>query len=118
MTILISSCHYVNGGLFAEQTEVPAFSKRAKRVLIEAAKLDWREINPDIFGSMIQAVVDDSMRGDLGMHYTSVPNIMKVLHPLFLMSLEEEFASAYGHREERAMLKKLLICIRANALKL
>ena len=99
---------YVNGGLFAEQTEVPSFSKRAKRVLIEAAQLDWRKINPDIFGSMIQAVVDDSMRGDLGMHYTSVPNIMKVLQPLFLMSLEEEFERARGHREERSMLCKLL----------
>jgi len=99
---------YVNGGLFAASTEVPAFSKRAKRLLIEAAGLDWREINPDIFGSMIQAVVDDSMRGDLGMHYTSVPNIMKVLQPLFLMSLEEEFENARGHREERSMLRKLL----------
>ena len=99
---------YVNGGLFAEQTEVPSFSKRAKRVLIEAAQLDWRKINPDIFGSMIQAVVDDDMRGDLGLHYTSVPNIMKVLQPLFLMSLEEEFEQARGHREERSMLHKLL----------
>jgi hypothetical protein len=104
----VNAFPYVNGGLFAEQTEVPAFRKRTKRVLIEAAGLDWREINPDIFGSMIQAVVDDSMRGDLGMHYTSVPNIMKVLQPLFLMSLEEGFANAHGHREERAMLKRLL----------
>jgi hypothetical protein len=98
---------YVNGGLFAEQTEVPVFNKRAKRVLMEAARLDWREISPDIFGSMIQAIVDNDKRGDLGMHYTSVPNIMKVLHPLFIMSLEEELADAYGHREERARLKKL-----------
>lgn len=99
---------YVNGGLFYDDTEVPAFSKRAKRLLIEAAGLNWQEINPDIFGSMIQAVVDPSMRGDLGMHYTSVPNIMKVLQPLFLMSLEEDFEKAIGHREERSMLKKLL----------
>lgn len=104
----ITAFPYVNGGLFAEQTEVPVFSKRTKRVLIEAAKLDWKEINPDIFGSMIQAVVDDEMRGDLGMHYTSVPNIMKVLQPLFLMSLEEEFETARDHREERSMLKNLL----------
>ncbi len=104
----INAFPYVNGGLFAESTEVPAFNKRSKRVLLEAAELDWREINPDIFGSMIQAVVDDSMRGDLGMHYTSVPNIMKVLQPLFLTSLEEEFAEAHGHRQERAMLKRLL----------
>jgi len=77
-------------GLFAEAPEVPAFNRRARRILIEAAQLDWREINPDIFGSMIQAIVHPDMRGDLGMHYTSVPNIMKVLQPLFLMPLEEE----------------------------
>jgi hypothetical protein len=99
---------YVNGGLFADSTEVPAFNRRAKRMLVEAAQLDWREINPDIFGSMIQAVVDTEMRGDLGMHYTSVPNIMKVLQPLFLMPLEEEFERARGHREERSLLRKLL----------
>jgi hypothetical protein len=99
---------YVNGGLFADSTDVPAFSRRAKRMLVEAAQLDWREINPDIFGSMIQAVVDTEMRGDLGMHYTSVPNIMKVLLPLFLMPLEEEFDRARGHREERSLLRKLL----------
>ncbi|MGX1145086.1 class I SAM-dependent DNA methyltransferase [Bradyrhizobium ottawaense] len=104
----ISAFPYVNGGLFAESSDVPAFNRRARRILIEAAQLDWREINPDIFGSMIQAIVHPDMRGDLGMHYTSVPNIMKVLQPLFLMSLEEEVAEAYGHREERSRLTKLL----------
>ncbi len=111
----INAFPYVNGGLFAEKTEIPAFSKRAKTLLIEAANLNWREITPDIFGSMIQAVVDDDMRGDLGMHYTSVPNIMKVLHPLFLMSLEEEFANACDHRQERAMLKTL--CTRLSKIR-
>ena len=104
----ITAFPYVNGGLFADQTDVPAFSKRAKRLLIEAAELQWQDINPDIFGSMIQAVVDEGMRGDLGMHYTSVPNIMKVLQPLFLMSLEEEFADAHNSRYERDRLQKLL----------
>ena len=104
----ISAFPYVNGGLFAECADVPVFNRRAKRLLVEAAQLDWKEINPDIFGSMIQAVVDTEMRGDLGMHYTSVPNIMKVLQPLFLMSLEEEFERARGHREERSLLRKLL----------
>jgi hypothetical protein len=99
---------YVNGGLFADSSEVPAFNKRAKRILIEAAQLDWSEINPDIFGSMIQAIVHPDMRGDLGMHYTSVPNIMKVLQPLFLMSIEEELSESYRHREERSRLSKLL----------
>lgn len=102
---------YVNGGLFADSMNVPAFNRRARRILIEAAQLNWSEINPDIFGSMIQAIVHPDMRGDLGMHYTSVPNIMKVLQPLFLMSLEEEFAEAHGHREERSRLTKLLMRI-------
>ena len=104
----INAFPWVNGGLFAEQTEAPKLNKRAKRVMIEAASLKWQEINPDIFGSMIQAVVDEKMRGDLGMHYTSVPNIMKVLQPLFLMSLEEEFERVRDHREERSILNKLL----------
>ncbi len=85
---------YVNGGLFAERTAVPTFSARARRLLKDCGDLCWQDINPDIFGSMIQAVVDPGMRGDMGMHYTSVPNIMKVLQPLFLLSLEEELEAA------------------------
>lgn len=96
---------FVNGGLFHDQTPIPKFSKRARRLLKECGDLSWRDINPDIFGSMIQAVVEPGMRGDMGMHYTSVPNIMKVLQPLFLMSLEEEFEAA---GDSEAKLQKLL----------
>lgn len=96
---------YVNGGLFADRTPVPGFNKRARRLLRDCGELKWQEINPDIFGSMIQAVVEPGMRGDMGMHYTSVPNIMKVLQPLFLLSLEEELAAAW---ESEAKLRKLL----------
>lgn len=96
---------FVNGGLFRDQTPIPAFSKRARRLLKECGALSWRDINPDIFGSMIQAVVEPGMRGDMGMHYTSVPNIMKVLQPLFLLALEEEFESA---RDSETKLQKLL----------
>ena len=85
---------YVNGGLFKDRIEIPKFTRLSRRLLIEAARLNWREINPDIFGSMIQAVVEPGMRGDLGMHYTSVPNIMKVLQPLFLLDLEKQFADS------------------------
>ncbi|RUM94591.1 MAG: hypothetical protein DSZ28_02385, partial [Thiothrix sp.] len=99
---------YVNGGLFAEETEVPAFSRRARQLLLDSAALDWREISPDIFGSMMQAVADPKMRGELGQHYTSESNIMKVLRPLFLLSLEEDYAAAQGHQEELSLLKKLL----------
>ncbi len=74
---------YVNGGLFSGSTDVPVFSKIARTYLLHIGGLDWKKINPDIFGSMIQAVADDDERGSLGMHYTSVPNILKVLNPCF-----------------------------------
>lgn len=85
---------YVNGGLFRDRTEVPVFNRRARRLLIEAADLQWDQIHADIFGSMIQAIVQSDMRADFGMHYTSVPNIMKVLEPLFLASLREQLTAA------------------------
>ena len=82
---------YVNGGLFAGTTDCPRFSRIARSYLLRAGELDWQTINPDIFGSMIQAVADDSERGALGMHYTSVPNILKVLNPLFLDDMREQW---------------------------
>ncbi len=69
---------YVNGSLFAGKAGCPRFSRTARAYLLRAGDLDWKEINPDIFGSMIQAVAADDERGSLGMHYTSVPNILKV----------------------------------------
>ena len=85
---------YVNGGLFSGNFEVPKFSKIARSYLLHVGKLDWRKINPDIFGSMIQAVAEDEERGALGMHYTSVPNILKVLNPLFLDDLRAQLNEA------------------------
>lgn len=85
---------YVNGGLFEEEIKLPVFTAKSRRLIIEAGSLDWSEINPDIFGSMIQAVTHPGMREDLGMHYTSVSNILKVIEPLFLNELHEEFEKA------------------------
>jgi hypothetical protein len=85
---------YVNGGLFAGSLEVPRFTKIARSYLLHVGSLDWTKINPDIFGSMIQAVADDEERGALGMHYTSVPNILKVLNPLFLDDLRAKLEEA------------------------
>jgi hypothetical protein len=62
---------YVNGGLFSGSADVPRFSRIARSYLLHIGGLDWKKINPDIFGSMIQAVADDDERGALGMHYTS-----------------------------------------------
>lgn len=85
---------YVNGGLFSGSIEVPKFSRIARSYLLHIGSLDWTKINPDIFGSMIQAVADEEERGALGMHYTSVPNILMVLNPLFLDELRVQLEQA------------------------
>ncbi|WP_026332071.1 DNA methyltransferase [Thioalkalivibrio sp. ALE16] len=87
---------YVNGGLFEQDLPVPKMAGRARRLLRDAGKLDWSEINPDIFGSMFQSVIDPEQRGSLGQHYTSPSNIMKVLRPLFLDGLHEDLKKAEG----------------------
>lgn len=91
---------YVNGGLFRDTIVSPKFTKEARKIIIECGDLDWSEINPDIFGSMIQAVVNPAYRSGLGMHYTSVPNIMKVIEPLFLNELYEEFEKHKGNNKK------------------
>jgi hypothetical protein len=103
---------YVNGGLFSGSIEVPRFSKIARSYLLHIGKLDWQQINPDIFGSMIQAVADDEERGALGMHYTSVPNILKVLNPLFLDELREKLAEAGDNSRKLLNLRQRIACIR------
>lgn len=96
---------YVNGGLFGSNIVSPKFSSKARKIILECGELDWSEINPDIFGSMIQAVVNPAYRSGLGMHYTSVPNIMKVIEPLFLNELREEFEKSKGKPNQ---LRKLI----------
>ena len=103
---------YVNGGLFAGGTEVPQFTRIARSYLLQAGGLDWQHINPDIFGSMIQAVADDEERGALGMHYTSVPNILKVLNPLFLDDLRAQLASAGDNGRALLNLRRRMSRIR------
>jgi hypothetical protein len=103
---------YVNGGLFSGATEVPRFTSTARMYLMAAGRLAWSEINPDIFGSMIQAVADDEERGALGMHYTSVPNILKVLNPLFLDDLREQLNAAADNRAKLLNLRKRMARIR------
>jgi len=103
---------YVNGGLFSGSMEVPRFSKIARSYLLHIGSLDWTRINPDIFGSMIQAVADDEERGALGMHYTSVPNILKVLNPLFLDELRARLAEAGDNPRMLLNLRKRMARIR------
>lgn len=103
---------YVNGGLFSGDTDVPRFSRIARSYLLHIGNLDWKKINPDIFGSMIQAVADDDERGALGMHYTSVPNILKVLNPLFLDDLRSELEQARDNARTLLNLRKRISKIR------
>lgn len=97
---------YVNGGLFREEIPCPKFTSKSRQLLIDSGDSnDWSAINPDIFGSMFQAVISPEHRGGLGAHYTSVPNIMKVIEPLFLNELKEAFEDAIGNEKK---LRELL----------
>ncbi|MDR7926055.1 lactate dehydrogenase [Acidithiobacillus thiooxidans] len=112
LPVWASQFPYVNGGLFSGSTEVPRFTHMARTYLMHAGGLNWKQINPDIFGSMIQAVADDEERGALGMHYTSVPNILKVLNPLFLDDLRTQLTEAGDNERKLLNLRKRLARIR------
>jgi hypothetical protein len=103
---------YVNGGLFSGSIDVPRFSRIARSYLLHIGSLDWKKINPDIFGSMIQAVAEEEERGTLGMHYTSVPNILKVLNPLFLDDLRARMEEAGDNSRMLLNLRKRMSRIR------
>ena len=103
---------YVNGGLFSGNTDVPKFSRIARSYFLHIGSLEWTKINPDIFGSMIQAVADDEERGSLGMHYTSVPNILKVLNPLFLDDLRKKLLEAGDNPRKLQNLRNRIAKIR------
>ena len=102
---IIKQFPYVNGGLFAKHIQIPKMGAKARKIIIECGELDWKDINPDIFGSMIQAVVNPEERASQGMHYTSVPNIMKVINPLFLDELREEYKKL---EEQQKLLQQQL----------
>lgn len=87
---------YVNGGLFKEKTVIPTFDAKARRLLLDCGFLTWSDISPVIFGSMFQSIMDPDKRRSLGAHYTSERNILKVVRPLFLDGLHEEFQKILG----------------------
>lgn len=99
---------FVNGGLFSEHHPVPKFSAKSRKIVIECGALNWKAINPDIFGSMMQAVVHSDKRSGMGMHYTSVVNIMKVIEPLFLNDLYEDLEKAGENKKKlQSLLKRI-----------
>ncbi|MGN9010439.1 class I SAM-dependent DNA methyltransferase [Lactobacillus amylovorus] len=96
---------YVDGDLFKDQHESLKFTAKSRKLIIDAGeKLEWDQINPDILGSMLQAVASEDSRSHLGMHYTSVPNIMKVIKPLFLNDLRNEFEKSKGNYKKLQQL--------------
>ena len=103
---------YVNGGLFEKKIKLPIFTATSRKLIIDCGKLGWDAINPDIFGSMIQAVVHPGQRENLGMHYTSVPNIMKVIEPLFLIELYEELESVKDDIKKLIKLRERIATIK------
>jgi hypothetical protein len=82
---------YINGHLFEEHLDTAAFDSAMREALIDCCRLDWSKISPAIFGSMFQSVMNPKERRNLGAHYTSEENILKLIHPLFLDGLWEEF---------------------------
>ncbi len=104
---IITQFPYVNGGLFSKHIQIPNMGYKARKIIIECGELNWQDINPDIFGSMIQAVVDPNVRANQGMHYTSVPNIMKVINPLFLDELRAEYNKQQTFFDESKRLREV-----------
>ena len=104
---IVKQFPYVNGGLFSKHIQIPKMGAKARRIIIECGELDWKDINPDIFGSMIQAVVNPEERANQGMHYTSVPNIMKVINPLFMDELRGEFNKLNEFYEQKLQMKNI-----------
>lgn len=98
---------YVNGSLFTDKAKIPKLNAKVRKLMIECGDQAWKEINPDIFGSMFQAVSVADVRSGLGQHYTSVPNIMKVIEPLFLNDLKEEYENADTEKKLKKLLNRL-----------
>ena len=104
---IVKQFPYVNGGLFSKRIQIPKMGMKARKLILECGELDWKDINPDIFGSMIQAVVNPEERANQGMHYTSVPNIMKVINPLFLDDLRGEYNKLNEQYEQKHQMLEI-----------
>ena len=112
----LKAFEYVNGGLFAEQISIPSFDFDLRTILVKCSELDWSGISPAIFGAMFQSVLEAGAtdtahrresRRELGAHYTSERNILKVIQPLFLDELHKEFEQAITKPKLQALYDKL-----------
>lgn len=106
---------YVNGTIFDTKKHgigIPKFNAQARKLILDCGNQNWAEINPDIFGSMFQSIVDEEQRSNHGQHYTSVPNIMKTIEPLFIDELRQEFDKYYDNDQRLLRLWDRLSKIR------
>lgn len=87
----LAKFEYINGGLFANMVTIPDFNSKMRKVFLECCYYDWKKVSPAIFGSLFQSVSDSKKRRELGEHYTSEQNILKLIEPLFLNDLRKEF---------------------------
>ena len=113
----LQAFEYVNGNLFAEHIKTPYFDFDLRSILIKCVQIDWSGISPAIFGAMFQAVLEEGAsdtahrkesRRELGAHYTSERNILKVIQPLFLDELHEEFDKSKGNKTKLLLLYEKL----------
>ena len=100
---------YTNGGLFEEEIEIPQFTEELKQTLLQHASLDfdWSKISPTIFGAVFESTLNPETRRSGGMHYTSIENIHKVIDPLFLNDLRQEFDTILEEKVEKQRVRKL-----------
>ena len=92
---------YVNGELFAERLPTAGFNRAMRDQIVAACRFDWSRISPAIFGSLFQGIMDDKERRQIGAHYTSERDILKVIRPLFLEELQNEFEQIRLDRSSR-----------------
>jgi len=102
---------FVNGGLFEEVLSIPMFNEKMRKVLIDCCSFDWSKVSPAIFGSLFQSVMDTKQRREIGGHYTSEKNILKVARPLFLDDLRAEFESAKNDLRKLTALRNKIAAL-------
>jgi hypothetical protein len=104
----LSKFPYINGSLFKEYIPVPAFERKTRDILLRCCLFDWSQVSPAIFGSLFQSVVEPKERRDFGVHYTSEKNILKIIKPLFLDRLWNDFEShKWNKRYLEAFLERI-----------
>ncbi len=99
----LAAFSYINGKLFEEVLPTASFDSKMRQNLISACELDWGKISPAIFGALFQSIMDQEARRNLGAHYTSESNILKVIRPLFLDSLYAEFKKC--HKQKKKLIE-------------